>query len=133
VRVTGREPVAQFGDLVVGWSEDRPLYLRDVADVHVEHVKARWFSYRNGVPSYYITVQRTSESNTVELVDGIKQAIEELNAGALKDNKLFVELSWDASVYVRRAIGFVEESLASASCSRSAGSGISCAGRARCS
>jgi HAE1 family hydrophobic/amphiphilic exporter-1 len=112
VRVTGREPVAQFGDLVVGWSEDRPLYLRDVADVHVEHVKARWFSYRNGVPSYYITVQRTSESNTVELVDGIKQAIEDLNAGALKDNKLFVELSWDASVYVRRAIGFVEESLA---------------------
>jgi len=112
VRVTGREPVAQFGDLVVGWSDDRPLYLRDVADVHVEHVKARWFSYRNGVPSYYITVQRTSESNTVELVDGIKQAIKELNAGALKDNKLFIELSWDASVYVRRAIGFVEESLA---------------------
>jgi multidrug efflux pump subunit AcrB len=112
VRVTGHEPVVQLGDLVVGWSEDRPLYLRDVADVRVEHVKARWFSFRNGVPSYYITVQRTSESNTVELVDGIKQAIEELNAGPLKDNNLFVELSWDASVYVRRAIGFVEESLA---------------------
>ena len=112
VRVTGREPVVQLGDLVVGWSDDRPLYLRDVAEVRVEHVKARWFSYRNGVPSYYITVQRTSESNTVELVDGIKQAIEELNAGPLKDNNLFVELSWDASVYVRRAIGFVEESLA---------------------
>jgi multidrug efflux pump subunit AcrB len=112
VRVTGREPVVQLGDLVVGWSEDRPLYLRDVADVRVEHAKARWFSYRSGVPSYYITVQRTSESNTVELVDGIKQAIEELNAGPLKEHNLFVELSWDASVYVRRAIGFVQESLA---------------------
>jgi multidrug efflux pump subunit AcrB len=112
VRVTGREPVADLGDLVVGWSDDRPLYLRDVAEVRAEHVEARWFSYRSGVPAYYITLNRTSDSNTVELVDGVKEAIAELNAGPLAKEKLFVELSWDASVYVRRAIGFVEESLA---------------------
>ena len=112
VRVTGREPVVDLGDLVVGWSEDRPLYLRDVADVRTEHVKARWFSFRSGVPAYYITLQRTSESNTVELIDGVKIAIEELNAGPLAKENLSIELSWDASVYVRRAIGFVEESLA---------------------
>ena len=112
VRVTGREPVVDLGDLVVGWSEDRPLYLRDVADVRTEHVKARWFSFRSGVPAYYITLQRTSESNTVELIDGVKVAIEELNAGPLAKENLSIELSWDASVYVRRAIGFVEESLA---------------------
>ena len=112
VRVTGREPVADLGDLVVGWSEDRPLYLRDVADVRTEHVEARWFAYRSGVPSYYITLQRTSDSNTVELIDGVKEAIAELNAGPLAKEKLLVEMSWDASVYVRRAIGFVQESLA---------------------
>ena len=112
VRVTGREPVAQLGELVVGWSEDRPLYLRDVAEVHIEHIEAQWFSYRSGVPAYYITLQRTSDSNTVELIDGVKEAIEELNAGPLARQNLFVELSWDASVYVRRAITFVQESLA---------------------
>jgi multidrug efflux pump subunit AcrB len=112
VRVTGREPVAQLGELVVGWSEDRPLYLRDVADVRIEHIEAVWFSYRNGLPSYYITLQRTSDSNTVELIDGVKEAIAELNAGPLARENLFIELSWDASVYVRRAIGFVQESLA---------------------
>jgi multidrug efflux pump subunit AcrB len=112
VRVTGREPVVDLGDLVVGWSEDRPLYLRDVADVRTEHVKARWFSFRSGVPAYYITLQRTSESNTVELIDGVKVAIDELNAGPLAKENLSIELSWDASVYVRRAIGFVQESLA---------------------
>jgi len=111
VRVTGREPVVDLGDLVVGWSEDRPLYLRDVADVRTEHVKARWFSFRSGVPAYYITLQRTSESNTVELIDGVKVAIDELNAGPLAKENLSIELSWDASVYVRRAIGFVQESL----------------------
>jgi multidrug efflux pump subunit AcrB len=112
VRVTGREPVTDLGDLVVGWSDDRPLYLRDVADVRTEHVEAFWFAYRSGVPAYYITLQRASDSNTVEVVDGIKDAIEELNAGPLAQEKLHAELSWDASVYVRRAIGFVQESLA---------------------
>ena len=112
VRVTGREPVEDLGNLVVGWSEDRPLYLRDVADISTEHVDAFWFSYRSGVPAYYITAQRTSESNTVDVVDGVKEAIAELNAGPLAKEKLYADLSWDASVYVRRAIGFVEESLA---------------------
>jgi multidrug efflux pump subunit AcrB len=111
VRVTGREPVADLGGLVVGWSEDRPLYLRDVAGVRAAHVDAVWFSYRSGVPAYYITLQRTSDSNTVELIDGVKEAIAELNAGPLAGEKLFLEMSWDASVYVRRAIGFVLESL----------------------
>jgi multidrug efflux pump subunit AcrB len=112
VRVTGREPVADLGNLVVGWSDDRPLYLRDVADIRTEHVDAFWFSYRSGVPAYYVTLQRTSDSNTVEVVDGIKAAIAELNAGPLAKEKLYADLSWDASVYVRRAIGFVQESLA---------------------
>ena len=112
MRVTGREPVDQLGDLVVGWSDDRPLYLRDVAEIRTAHVDAFWFSYRSGVPAYYITLQRTSESNTVEVVDGIKAAIAELNSGPLAKENLYADLSWDASVYVRRAIGFVEESLA---------------------
>jgi multidrug efflux pump subunit AcrB len=112
VRVTGREPVADLGNLVVGWSEDRPLYLRDVADIRTDHVDAYWFSYRSGVPAYYVTLQRASESNTVQVVDGIKAAIAELNEGPLAKERLYADLSWDASVYVRRAIGFVQESLA---------------------
>ena len=112
VRVTGREPVEELGGLLVGWSEDRPLYLREVADVRTAHVDATAFSFRSGVPAYYITLQRTSDSNTVEVIDGVRTAIAELNAGPLAREKLFIEMSWDASVYVRRAIGFVEESLA---------------------
>lgn len=112
VRVTGREPVDELGNLVVGWGDDRPLYLRDVAEIRTAHIDAFWFSYRSGVPAYYITLQRTSESNTVEVVDGIKAAITELNSGPLAKENLYADLSWDASVYVRRAIGFVEESLA---------------------
>ncbi|HUP91229.1 MAG TPA: efflux RND transporter permease subunit [Solimonas sp.] len=115
VRFTGREPVADLGGLIVGWGQgsaaDRPLYLREVADIKVGHVEANWFSFRNGWPSYYMTVQRQSDSNIVAVVEGVKEALAELNEGPLKKEKLFIELSWDASIYVRRAISFVEESL----------------------
>ena len=46
-----------------------------------------WFSYRSGVPAYYITLQRTSDSNTVEVVDDVKEAIAELNAGPAREGK----------------------------------------------
>lgn len=111
VRLAGREPVARLGELIVGWSDDRPLYLREVADIRVAFQEAQAFSYRNGVPGYYITMQRSSESNTVTLIEGVKAAIEELNNGPLARELLFADLSWDASVYVKRAISFVQESL----------------------
>ncbi len=111
VRLAGREPVASLGDLIVGWSNERPLYLREVADIGIAYQDAQWFSFRNGVPGYYITLQRTTDSNTVTLIEGVKQAIAELNAGPLAQEQLFADLSWDASVYVKRAISFVQESL----------------------
>ena len=121
VRFTGKEPVSELGSLLVGWSNPggasadpnaaRPLYLREVADVQIAYQDARAFTYRNGVPGYYITVNRTSESNIVEILDGVKAAIAELNEGPLAKEKLVMDLSWDASVYVRRAVSFVQESL----------------------
>ena len=111
VRLKGREPVEDLGALIVGWSNERPLYLREVADIEVGYQDAQAFTYRNGEPGYYITLQRNSDSNTVALIEGVKEAIEELNAGPLAREKLLMDLSWDASVYVKRAIAFVQESL----------------------
>ncbi len=111
VRLAGREAVENLGNLIVGWSDERPLYLREVADIHVAYQDETAFSFRNGQPGYYITLQRNNESNTVTLIEGVKEAIVELNAGPLAEEQLIADLSWDASVYVRRAIGFVEESL----------------------
>jgi HAE1 family hydrophobic/amphiphilic exporter-1 len=111
VRFAGREPVEELGNLIVGWIGDRPQYLREVADVRIDYQDAQAFTFRNGVPGYFITVNRTSDSNTVEMIQGIKQAIQELNEGPLAKEQLVMDLSWDASVYVTRAIGFVQESL----------------------
>lgn len=111
VRFNGRSPVADLGDLILGWNANRPIHLRDVADTKIDLADVQGFNIRNGEPAYYIALSRASKSNTVEIIDNVKQVIEELNNGPLKTEKLFIELSWDASVYVRRAIGFVRDSL----------------------
>ncbi len=36
VRFTGREAVPDLGGLILGWSNDRPIYLRDLAETRVD-------------------------------------------------------------------------------------------------
>ena len=60
--------------------------------------------YRNGYPAYYITVQREYDANTVAILDGVNAAIDELNAGPLADAGLAIDLSFDASVHIRRVM-----------------------------
>ena len=111
VRFTGREPVAELGGLILGWNKERPIYLRDLAEVKVGLADRQNYTFRNGKPAYYIQLTRANGSNTVAIIDGVRQAIAELNEGVLKSEQLFIEQSWDASIYIRRAIGFVRESL----------------------
>ncbi len=111
VRFTGREPVAELGGLILGWNKERPIFLRDLAEVKVDLADRQNYTFRNGKPAYYIQLTRANGSNTVAIIDGVRQAIAELNEGVLKSEQLFIEQSWDASIYIRRAIGFVRESL----------------------
>jgi len=82
-----------------------------VADVEIVARKPDGFTLRNGFPAYYITVQREYDANTVSILDGINEAIVELNAGPLADAQLEIDLSFDASVHIRRAITLVQNNL----------------------
>ena len=111
VRFVGQFQPGQLNELIVGWSNDRPIYLSEVADVEIVPRKQDGFTLRNGYPAYYITVQRDFESNTVEIIDDVKEAIAELNAGPLAEANLEMDLSFDASVHIRRAIALVRSNL----------------------
>lgn len=111
VRFVGQFEPDQLNQLVVGWSGERPISLSEVADVEIVARKPDGFTLRNGFPAYYITVQREYDANTVSILDGINEAIAELNAGPLADAGLVVDLSFDASVHIRRAITLVKTNL----------------------
>ncbi len=111
VRFVGQFEPDELNQLIVGWSDERPIYLSEVADVDIVPRKQDGFTLRNGYPAYYITVQRDYESNTVEILDGVNAVIRELNEGPLKEAGLEIDLSFDASVHIRRAIALVRGNL----------------------
>ena len=111
VRLTGKQSPEALGELIVGWSGERPIHLREVAEVSIDYVARSGFTYRNGEPGYYITLQRTPGSNTVSIIDELQLILDELNSGPLDERGLYLEQSWDASIYIRRAIQMVQGSL----------------------
>ncbi len=111
VRFVGQFSPDSLNEIIVGWSGERPVYLREVADVKIIPRERDGFTLRNGYPSYYITVQREFGSNTVTLLDGINAAIVELNEGPLKEAGLAIDLSFDSSIHIRRAITLIRDNL----------------------
>ncbi|MDJ0908870.1 MAG: efflux RND transporter permease subunit [Woeseiaceae bacterium] len=111
VRFVGQFEPDELNQQIVGWSNDRPIYLSEVADVDIVPRAQDGFTLRNGYPAYYITIQREYDANTVEILDGVNAAIAELNAGPLKEAGLEIDLSFDASVHIRRAIALVRSNL----------------------
>ena len=111
VRFVGQFEPHELNELIVGWSNERPIYLSEVADVDVVPRKLDGFTLRNGYPAYYITLQRSFDANTVTILDEVNVAIAELNAGPLAEAGLEMDLSFDASVHIRRAISLVRSNL----------------------
>lgn len=111
VRLTGKQSPEALGELIVGWSGERPIHLREIAEVSIDYIERSGFTYRNGEPGYYITLQRAPGSNTVSIIDELHGILDELNKGPLAERGLYLEQSWDASIYIRRAIQMVQGSL----------------------
>ncbi|MEO0425328.1 MAG: efflux RND transporter permease subunit, partial [Pseudomonadota bacterium] len=66
---------------------------------------------RSGYPASYVGVAGTNDANTVAVLDDVNAVLDELNAGALADVGLWAEISFDSSVYIRRAIALVQNNL----------------------
>ncbi|MDH5454657.1 MAG: efflux RND transporter permease subunit [Gammaproteobacteria bacterium] len=111
VRFVGKFEPERLNELIVGWSNERPIYLNEVADVDIVPRKQDGFTLRNGYPAYYITVQRDYDANTVTILDEVNKAIVELNDNVLHAAGLEMDLSFDASIHIRRAISLVRSNL----------------------
>ena len=111
VRFVGQFEPEELSEQIVGWSDERPIYLSELADIDIVPREFDGFTLRNGFPAYYITVQRDPEANTVAILDEVNLAIDELNEQVLHAAGLEIDLSFDASVHIRRAITLVQGNL----------------------
>jgi len=111
VRFEGQFAVETYGQMIISYNNGRPVYLSEVAKIDVGYPDVNGFTKRNGLPAYYLTLERGDNSNTVAILDEVNLAITELNRDVLKAKGLEMELSFDASVHIRRAIALVNGNL----------------------
>ena len=68
----------EIKDVVVGYTNGKPIYVRDIAEV-VDGVEERSMEvYTNGVRGAQIIIQKQSGANTVNVIKGVKKELEKI-------------------------------------------------------
>ncbi|HYP65489.1 MAG TPA: efflux RND transporter permease subunit, partial [Steroidobacteraceae bacterium] len=111
LRFTGRFSPEQLGALVLTWRDGRPVHLSDLATIDVAPPTRTSFAYQNGNPAVGIQVFRANGANVLATLDAVKTAVAELRDGPLKAHGLGIEQSFDASLFIRRAVRLLTENL----------------------
>src|SRR6266436_3567589 len=89
VRTLGRmRAVAEFNDLIVAAVGTQPIKLSEVATVTDSVEEPRSLSRLNGVNAVTLVVRKQSGSNTVKVIDGVKEKLKELEPVIPRDFKI---------------------------------------------
>lgn len=111
LRFEGRYDPAQFNNMILEWRDGRPIRLGDVADVRVARGKKNQIAIQNGNPAMSLRVDRANGANVLGTLNRVKAAIDELREGPLADAGLDIQQSFDASVFINRAVSMVTNNL----------------------
>jgi multidrug efflux pump subunit AcrB len=86
--------------------------LGDIAEIEIRRGDRRNLGLQNGNPAMALRVDRENGANVLETLNRVKVAVAELRDGPLQENGLTIAQSFDASVFIYRAIGLVTGNLA---------------------
>jgi len=88
-------------------SPPRRVYLRDFAQVIDGTEEQRVFVFLNKQPAVKVSILKQPDANTIEVVDGVKQRIEELRASRLIPADMILTPTLDESQFIRNSISNV--------------------------
>lgn len=112
IRTLGRyESTDQVEDTIVAYRDGAPVYVRDLARVELGLAKPEGMAHQRGVNMITIAIQREDGSNVLEVMDGVRRVISELNDGVLKVRGLQLLQSYDETVYIYSATALVKENI----------------------
>ena len=99
----------QYRPIVVAYRNGSPVRLEEVANVYDGVENPRNGSWYNGKPALYLGIQRQPGTNTVEVVDRVKEILPELQAQLPGSVNLFIRS--DRSVSIRESVHDVKFTL----------------------
>ncbi|MDH5829414.1 efflux RND transporter permease subunit [Luteimonas sp. M1R5S18] len=111
LRFAGRYSPDALDGLILAWREGRPVRLADVATVEVRRPQQRFFAYQNGNPAIGLRILRTHDANVLATLDEVKRVVADVREQDLRPLGLDIAQSFDASVFIHRAIGLLSGSL----------------------
>jgi HAE1 family hydrophobic/amphiphilic exporter-1 len=110
LRTRGRVgAVDEFGDVVVRRNQGHQILLRDVAKVEDGMAEPETTANLNGNPGVMLTVRRQSGTNTVQVVDAVKERLAEV--APLAPAGYQIRVVRDLSEFIKASIDSVEEHL----------------------
>jgi HAE1 family hydrophobic/amphiphilic exporter-1 len=95
-------------DVVVAWKNGAPVYVRDVATVQLGYRDPSFAVRQNGDRAIAINAVKESGANSIEVMAGLRKAMDELNEGLLKDRGLILHNVYDETLYITEAIDLVQ-------------------------
>ncbi|MDH3941633.1 MAG: efflux RND transporter permease subunit, partial [Xanthomonadales bacterium] len=111
LRFEGRYDPEQLRNQVLEWREGRPVRLGDIAEIKVDRGLRRDIVIQNGNPAMGIRIDRQNGANVLAALTEVKAVMEELREGPLKELGLDARQSFDASVFIKRAVNLVTSNL----------------------
>ena len=101
----------QLEEVVVGLRQGVPVRLGDVADVELGQGKREQAGFYLEEPTIGVSVAKKPGTNVLQVMEGLRAAVEELNRGPLAEAGVRLEQSYDETEYIDRAIVLVRQSL----------------------
>lgn len=110
LRTMGRlERVSDFNDLIVADFKGSPVRIKDIGFVDDGEEEPRTLSRLDGNSAVSLVIRKQSGTNTVEVVDNVKEKLEDIKA--LLPSDIRMEVVIDQSKFIKRAVSQVEEHL----------------------
>ncbi|WP_448567824.1 efflux RND transporter permease subunit [Thalassotalea ganghwensis] len=111
IRFSGKYGVEQLQNMVLDWRDGQPILLKDVAEVSLTYADRTGILTLDGEPAIAMNAQVEQGVNVIQVMTGLKAAMEELNEGPLKRANLKMIQMYDETVYIERSMSLVKNNL----------------------
>ncbi|WP_100644652.1 efflux RND transporter permease subunit [Alteromonas facilis] len=111
LRFEGRYSPQDMGQMILEWRNGSPVTLADIAEIRIQRADGSNYSVQNGNPAISIRIDRENGANLLTTLEAVKAKVEEINTTQLHPQQLTMVQSFDASVFIYRAINLVTSNL----------------------
>jgi HAE1 family hydrophobic/amphiphilic exporter-1 len=105
------ESPQDVASVVIKYINGAPIYVHDVANVQLGYAKPTATVHEKNRPTIAMNCKRQTGANVIQVMKGVRQAIDELNGGLLKERGLRLRQVYDETEYIESAISLVRQNL----------------------